>query len=91
MECVPEDFVELLLILLCVGHRRDVCADEGEVDVACQWDAHGHQPVVDPFWKGSKLGDEKCVRMAKPAPASLGSSAALIATPEESVASTNLR
>ena len=58
MERVSEDLVELLLILLWVGHRWDVCADEGEVGVACQWDAHGHQPVVGHFWKGFKLGDE---------------------------------
>ena len=59
-ECVSEDLVELLLILLWVGHRRDVYADEGEVGVACHWDAHGHQPVADPFWNDFKLGDENC-------------------------------
>ena len=57
---VSEDLVELLLILLWVGHRWDVCADEDEVGAAPQWDAHGHQPVVDPFRKGFELGDENC-------------------------------
>ena len=37
-ESVSEDLVELLLILLWEGHRRGVCADEGEVGVACQWE-----------------------------------------------------
>jgi len=58
VECVSDDLVKWLLLLLWVAHRRG--ADEGEVGVACQWDAHGHQPVVDPFWKGFKLGDENC-------------------------------
>ena len=88
-ECVSEDLVELLLILLWVGRRRGICADEGEVGVACQRDAHGHQPVADPFWKGFKLGDENCADGE--ANTRLTGFIGCLATPEESVASTDLR
>ena len=89
VECVFEDLVELLLILLWEGCRRGVCADEVEVGVACQWDVHGHRPVADPFWKGFKFGDENCADGE--ANTGLPGFIGCPATPEESVASTDLR
>ena len=89
MECVSEDLVELLLILLWVGHRGRLCADEGEVGVASHWDAHCHQPVDDPFWKGFMLGNENCAdgEASTGLPGFIG----CLATPEESAVSTDLR
>ena len=57
--------------------------------VACQWDAHCHQPVADPFWNGFKLGDEICVDGE--ANTGLPGFISCLATPEESVAPTSAR
>ena len=61
-----------------------------------RWVLHANGMRMDislsliPFGRVSSLG-MRTVRMAKPTSASLDSSAALIATPEESVATTDLR